>query len=162
MEAFLNTTDPWNDVAFIVYLFFISILLIIASYILISIAYSKALKLMHYQKTWMGWIPVVKNYALADCIKSDNGKITFLNSEMDSTVFNVLCLIMGILQFSSINSPTSILYYIAKTLLLGTCFTHIYAYVEGKNKTETAAIGYVSGLFGIVAIFKILSYPKNA
>ena len=55
----------------------------------------------------------------------------------------------------------AILTFAIRIICKGRVFTRIYARCEEKTETETELIGYLSGIFDIVGVFKCLLYPSN-
>ena len=55
----------------------------------------------------------------------------------------------------------TILTFAIRIICKGHVFTRIYARCEEKTEAETEIIGYLSGIFDIVGVFKCLLYPSN-
>lgn len=129
--------------------------------VLYGISHSKALKALGYARPWMVWIPFANYWALAEVALDGEENIIFFDSySVPATLFKLWWLIMyGV---SVIPGVGSILSLAIRVICLGTCYTKMYARLDGKTEAETQALGYVSGFFPIIAIFKFLMGRYNA
>lgn len=128
----------------------------IAAYVLYGMSHMKALNAMGYDKAWAAWVPFFGSYALADCIPETKENVNIFGLSIPGTVFKFWWLI-GIVA-AWIPVVGGILSLAINIIGAGFCYTSIYATLEGKSKEEVQVVGYISGLFNIVAIVKFFTY----
>lgn len=129
--------------------------------VLYGISHSKALKALGYARPWMVWIPFANCWALAEVALDGEENIKLFDSfSVPATLFKLWWLIMyGVLLIPGVGEILSLA---LQVICLGTCYTKIYARLDGKTEAETQALGYVSGFFPIIAVFKFLMGRYNA
>lgn len=139
--------------------FFVIVIVILgiflAAYVIGAVAYQRGLRLCGYSKPWMAWIPFARQYALADAVGDADGNTTVLGFQIPSMVFNF----WWVLQIAAnwIPSVGTVISLVIGVICMGSCFGKMYSAIEGKAEEDTVAIGYVSGIFPIVAIVKFLA-----
>ena len=118
------------------------LVVMVACYVLYAVSHMKALKALGYKNAWLAWIPYGVFYACADAAAEGEGeKVKLFGSlELPAMVFKLWWIL-----------PLALLFIPAK----------MYAKLEGKQESETQAIGCVSGLIPIIAVVKFLSYKGN-
>lgn len=123
--------------------------------VLYGISHSKALKALGYARPWMVWIPFANYWAFAEVALDGEENINLFDSfSVPATLFKLWWLIMyGV---SVVPGVGAILSTVMRVICLGTCYTKVYARLDGKTEEETQGLGYVSGFFPIIAIFKFL------
>ncbi len=55
----------------------------------------------------------------------------------------------------------SLLNLVLTVICLGTCYIKMYAKLDGRDEKDVQALGYVSGFFPIIAVFKFLFGKYN-
>lgn len=133
-------------------------IIVIACYIIFSMAHMKALKAMGYDKAWLAWIPYGVWYACADAAAGDEDPVRLFDSfEVPSTVFKLWWIVPLVLNFVSFNSGLETMINFALNLVfLGSTYAKMYAILDHKTEKETQTIGAVSGIVPIVAVVKFL------
>lgn len=136
-------------------------LIILACYWILK-AYSRyrILKFYDYQNPIFAWFPILSMYALSDAICEDQEKIDVCGLEIPSELFKMWVILNPALTFL-IPYAGTILTFAIRIICKGRVFTRIYARCEEKTEAETEMIGYLSGIFDIVGVFKCLLYPNN-
>lgn len=136
-------------------------LIILACYWALK-AYSRyrILKFYNYRNPIFAWFPILSMYALSDAICEDQEKIDVCGIEMPAELFKMWVILNPALTFL-IPCAGAILTFAIRIICKGRVFTRIYARCEEKTETETELIGYLSGIFDIVGVFKCLLYPSN-
>lgn len=138
---------------------FIGFILIIAvvCYVLYAFSHMKALKALGYNKPWLAWLaPLGLYWALADVALDLDGEynMEILSFCIPGIVFKLWWLIAVAVSFIPVVG--SILNLVLIVVCAGTCYIKIYAKLDGKDESEVRLLGYLSGLFPIIAVFKFL------
>ena len=139
-------------------------IVVIACYVIFSVSHMKALKAMGYDKAWLAWIPYGVFYACADAAAEGEGeKVKLFGSlELPAMVFKLWWILPLALLFIPVNGTVeNVITIVLNVVFLGCSYAKMYAKLEGKQKSETQAIGCVSGLIPIIAVVKFLSYKGN-
>ena len=139
-------------------------IVVIACYVIFSVSHMKALKAMGYDKAWLAWIPYGVFYACADAAAEGEGeKVKLFGSlELPAMVFKLWWILPVALLFIPVNGTVeNVITIILNVVFLGCSYAKMYAKLEGKQESETQAIGCVSGLIPIIAVVKFLSYKGN-
>ena len=125
------------------------LVVMVACYVLYAVSHMKALKALGYKNAWLAWIPYGVFYACADAAAEGEGEklwwilpLALLFIPVNGTVENVITIVLNV-------------------VFLGCSYAKMYAKLEGKQESETQAIGCVSGLIPIIAVVKFLSYKGN-
>ena len=142
----------------------VAVIIIIAWYVLCSYAHMKALKALGYDKAWLAWIPYGVFYACADAAAEGEGeKVKLFGSlELPVMVFKLWWILPVALLFIPVNGTVeNVITIVLNVVFLGCSYAKMYAKLEGKQESETQAIGCVSGLIPIIAVVKFLSYKGN-
>ena len=123
--------------------------------VLYGISHAKALKALGYDRPWMVWIPFANFWALAEVALDGEENIVFFDSfSVPATLFKLWWLI--VYGVSMVPVVGAILNIAIRVICLGTCYAKMYARLDGKTEAETQALGYVSGFFPVIAVFKFL------
>lgn len=139
-------------------------IVVIACYVIFSVSHMKALKAMGYDKAWLAWIPYGVFYACADAAAEGEGeKVKLFGSlELPVMVFKLWWILPVALLFIPVNGTVeNVITIVLNVVFLGCSYAKMYAKLEGKQESETQAIGCVSGLIPIIAVVKFLSYKGN-
>lgn len=139
-------------------------IVVIACYVIFSVSHMKALKAMGYDKAWLAWIPYGVFYACADAAAEGEGeKVKLFGSlELPAMVFKLWWILPLALLFIPVNGTVeNVITIVLNVVFLGCSYAKMYAKLEGKQESETQAIGCVSGLIPIIAVVKFLSYKGN-
>ena len=139
-------------------------IVVIACYVIFSVSHMKALKAMGYDKAWLAWIPYGVFYACADAAAEGEGeKVKLFGSlELPAMVFKLWWILPVALLFIPVNGTVeNVITIVLNVVFLGCSYAKMYAKLEGKQESETQAIGCVSGLIPIIAVVKFLSYKGN-
>lgn len=136
-------------------------LIILACYWILK-AYSRyrILKFYNYRNPIFAWFPILSMYALSDAICEDQEKIDVCGIEIPAELFKMWVILNPALTFL-IPYAGTILTFAIRIICKGHVFTRIYARCEEKTEAETGLIGYLSGIFDIVGVFKCLLYLSN-
>lgn len=132
--------------------------ILVACYVLCSFSHMKALKALGYDKPWLAWIPYGVWFACADSVSigEDSVKL-FGNVSVSAMIFKIWWIVPLVLAFLPINgSVYNVINVLLRVAFLGCAYTKMYARLEYKAESDTQAVGYVSGLFPIVAVVKFL------
>lgn len=130
----------------------------IVCYVLYAFSHMKALKALGYNKAWLAWLaPLGLYYALADVTLDLEGdyEMELLSFRIPGLAFKLWYLIAVVISFIPVAG--SILNIALTTVCAGTCYIKIYAKLEERDESDVQVIGYLSGLFPIIAIFKFLT-----
>ena len=77
-------------------------------------------------------------------------------------VFMLCCILPLEMFFIPVNGTVeNVITIVLNVVFLGCSYAKMYAKLEGKQESETQAIGCVSGLIPIIAVVKFLSYKGN-
>ena len=136
-------------------------LIILACYWILK-AYSRyrVLKFYDYRNPFFAWFPILSMYALSDAICEDQEKIDVCGIEIPDELFKMWVILNPALTFL-IPYAGTILTFAIRIICKGRVFTRIYARCEEKTEKDTEIMGYLSGVFDIVGVFKCLLYPSN-
>ena len=110
------------------------------------------------------WIPYGVFYACADAAAEGEGeKVKLFGSlELPAMVFKLWWILPVALLFIPVNGTVeNVITIVLNVVFLGCSYAKMYAKLEGKQESETQAIGCVSGLIPIIAVVKFLSYKGN-
>ena len=138
----------------------VAVLILIAWYVLSSLAHMKALKALGYDKAWLAWIPYGVFYACADAVTGQDEKVKLFGSlEIPAMVFKLWWIVPVAFLLLPLNSTIeSLITLVLDVVFLGCTYAKMYARLENKQENETQAIGCVSGFIQIIAVVKFLMY----
>lgn len=119
---------------------------------------NKVLKAYSYKYPWFAWIPFLSIYSLTDIVCEDD-TINILDISIPTNVFKWWWLIILITLL--IPSYGFFLYTFLTVVCKGRIFQRLYSKCERLAEDQTAVLGYISGLFGIIPFIKFLLYPKD-
>ena len=136
------------------------LVVMVACYVLYAVSHMKALKALGYKNAWLAWIPYGVFYACADAAAE---KVKLFGSlELPAMVFKLWWILPLALLFIPVNGTVeNVITIVLNVVFLGCSYAKMYAKLEGKQESETQAIGCVSGLIPIIAVVKFLSYKGN-
>lgn len=138
----------------------VTLIIGIAYWILWSIAHMHMLQGMGYPNPWMAWIPILRYFALADCLPMGPDD-TIYGLHIPKDVFKFWYLIAYGIGF--IPYVGSFIMLFLGIMCRGWCYYRIYAQLEMNDSGETELLGVVTGLFSPIAVVKYLFYkPKQA
>ena len=140
------------------------LVVMVACYVLYAVSHMKALKALGYKNAWLAWIPYGVFYACADAAAEGEGeKVKLFGSlELPAMVFKLWWIFPLALLFIPVNGTVeNVITIVLNVVFLGCSYAKMYAKLEGKQESETQAIGCVSGLIPIIAVVKFLSYKGN-
>lgn len=133
----------------------LTLLAVAVFYVLSSVSHMKALKALGYDKPWLAWVPGGNLYAVADAALNGDESIMFFGSfVVPAAVFRFWWAIALVLMFVPIIG--NLCCFALFIICLGTCYTRLYARLEYKSEQDTMVIGFLSGLFPIIAVCKFL------
>ena len=137
-------------------LMIVVVLIVIAWYVVSSIAHMKALKALGYDKAWLAWIPYGVFYACADAVTGQDEKVKLFGSlEIPAMVFKLWWIVPVAFLLLPLNGTIeSLINLVLNVVFLGCTYAKMYARLENKQENETQAIGCVSGFIQIVAVVK--------
>ena len=138
----------------------VAVLILIAWYVLSSLAHMKALKSLGYDKAWLAWIPYGVFYACADAVTGQDEKVKLFGSlEIPAMVFKLWWIVPVAFLLLPLNSTIeNLITLVLDVVFLGCTYAKMYARLENKQENETRAIGCVSGFIQIIAVVKFLMY----
>ena len=114
------------------------LVVMVACYVLYAVSHMKALKALGYKNAWLA------------CL------------ELPAMVFKLWWILPLALLFIPVNGTVeNVITIVLNVVFLGCSYAKMYAKLEGKQESETQAIGCVSGLIPIIAVVKFLSYKGN-
>ena len=134
------------------------LVVMVACYVLYAVSHMKALKALGYKNAWLAF------YACADAAAEVEGeKVKLFGSlELPAMVFKLWWILPLALLFIPVNGTVeNVITIVLNVVFLGCSYAKMYAKLEGKQESETQAIGCVSGLIPIIAVVKFLSYKGN-
>lgn len=141
------------------YLIFVLVIVIVC-WVLYGISHMKALKAVGYDKAWMAWIPFANMWALAEvALDGDESMTLFGSLNIPAIAFKLWWVVGFVLSF--IPTVGSFLNLVLTVICLGTCYIKMYAKLDGRDEKDVQALGYVSGFFPIIAVFKFLFGKYN-
>lgn len=135
---------------------FLLVVVGIGCYLLMAFGIQKMLKTLHYDKTWMAWIPLANLFAIAQVASRGQDEMKIFNFQLPTVVMGLWWIVYFVL--GRIPHVGTLLATACQVICLGTCFINIYAMLDGKSEEEEKAIGFVSGLIPIIAVIKFLCY----
>lgn len=138
---------------------FVLLAIVIAMYVLCSMARMKVLKIYGYANPWMAWVPILCEFAIADAACEGKDKLPLFGASAPSWLFKFYWLISFAVGFVPVVGTVASI--VLQVILLGTIYTHIYARIEDKELSDCQVLGYISGFFTIIAIVKFLCYDKD-
>ena len=139
------------------------LIILVVWYVLYSFSHMKALKALGYNKAWLSWFPPLGLYwALADVALDLDGEydMEICSFCIPGLVFKLWWLIAIAVSFIPVAG--TILNIVLIVICSGTCYRKIYAKLDGKDESEVRVLGYLSGLFPIIAAFKFLTGKYSA
>lgn len=129
----------------------VALAIIVAAYIVQSLAIKKALTFYGYDKTWAAWIPVYQTMCLVDCIDADaDGMITIFGKLFKRDYFKwypVASVLIGFLGFPGI--ITTVINMVLNFVL----YKHLYEQKSGKDETGLAVASAFIPLIWIIMCF---------
>lgn len=134
------------------------LVLSIAVYFVCAFATYRALKLLGYDKAWLGFIPCANMYALADVTGYDEVDLGF-NIKVPMTLFKFWWAIAYLIIMIPVVG--GILSFALQILCLGWNYMVVYAMLDGTSLKEQKVIGYISALIGIVPVVKFYTAKKD-
>ncbi|NDO47907.1 hypothetical protein FMM75_00260 [Lachnospiraceae bacterium MD335] len=141
------------------YLIFILVIGVVC-WVLYGISHMKALKAVGYDKAWMAWIPLANMWALAEVALDGDESMTLFGSLNIPAIAFKLWWVVGFVS-SFIPMVGGFLNLVLTVICLGTCYIKMYAKLDGRDEKDVQALGYVSGFFPIIAVFKFLFGKYN-
>lgn len=141
------------------YLIFILVIGVVC-WVLYGISHMKALKAVGYDKAWMAWIPLANMWALAEVALDGDESMTLFGSLNIPAIAFKLWWVVGFVS-SFIPMVGGFLNLVLTVICLGTCYIKMYAKLDGRDEKDVQALGYVSGFFPIIAVFKLLFGKYN-
>lgn len=130
-------------------------LMLIGVYVLWSIACAKALIYAGYSNTWMAWIPIAREWALADAASAGSETLDMFGAQVPKILFELSGLLFLIVIVPFIGA---ILFLPGTIILRGTIYSNLYATCEDVDISQTRVLGYLSGAFPIIALIKFFMY----
>lgn len=140
------------------------IVLMIAIYVIGSLALMKGLKKMGYANPWFAWIPFLCNYALYDCLGDiwvnliGNVKVPNRYMKIVAVVYPLLGALLGGIPL------LNILYMVGFVIVYGWAYKNIFALLKKCPVADVAVLGYVAALIPIIAwvmYFKGEEVPRS-
>lgn len=136
----------------------IQLVVSIVSWILRGVSHYKIFKMFGYNKAWLGWVPLGHYYGLAELAGPTAMEVALgkLGQRIPFLLFKlwwVALLPVLFIEFSFSNLLSMVLPFV----FAGSCYTVIYAAMDGKTIAETKLQGLVSGYIDIIAVYKFLS-----
>lgn len=137
-------------------------------YIFISASNAKILRMLEYKHAWIGWIPYLSYFALADATAEEgNDTKIFDKFDIPNTAYKLWWVLLLIVvafdsQFAWI--PTAfgfIVDTVFRIFFLGGAYAKAYSKIEKRSEKEKIGIALWSGAFPIVAAVKIMFYKKE-
>ena len=132
----------------------------VAMYILRALAYRKAMRLLHYRKSWMAWIPFAQHYALADAASEGAPTMKLFNADCPVWFFKFWFLMSYALSVFPFGG--AIAGFIYRLFFQGSVFRTAYAKIENRSLGSRTAIGFFSTIIELIPIIKFLSYNSPA
>lgn len=142
-------------------LFFVILLvLVIAIYVLFSLAHMKALKALGYDKAWLAWIPFACTFGCADAVAKDEDLVDMFGSfSVPAFVFKLWWIVPLVVALPFVPFPGGLgrlQTFALNIVFLGSIYAKMFAALDGKTESEEQVLGCVSGALPIVAVFKFL------
>lgn len=152
--------DTVAALAFLGAYMLVLLVIVIAYYVVSSLAHMKALKAVGYDKAWMAWIPFANYYALADAAADKQDSVNLFGTlSVPAMLYKFWWAIMIVLYFVPvIGSLASV---VVKVVFLGNCYVKMYARLDRTSEQEQQVIGYLSGFLTIIAVVKFLAGKYN-
>lgn len=136
----------------------------IFGYIISSFAVFRLLRLVRYDKSFLAWIPVVKDFALIDAFKGVISGFPIIGLQCSVKNFKIAWIISVLIPSIGIGSESVVLSAILCILhivIMGSVFTYIYASMENTSLSSRTFLGLLSGIFGIIAVIKFYMYNNS-
>jgi hypothetical protein len=134
----------------------VTIIVVIAVYVVLSLGFYKALKRLGYANAWMGWVPVANLYALADVAADGQDNINVIGTvTIPAMLYKFWWAIVFVANF--VPAIGSILAIAIQVICFGNIFIRLFARMSYTSQQEQQVIGYISGLLPIVGAIKFLA-----
>ncbi|MBQ9863247.1 MAG: hypothetical protein IJM28_04990 [Lachnospiraceae bacterium] len=137
----------------------------LAFYVWCSFITYRTLQSMNYDKAWMAWIPMVKNYALADVTKDEGENTRVLGAfEVPNWLYQWAWVIPLVLNIPGVKLPGFLEWAVSvafAVIFLGTCYAKIFAWHDGVSEDDKRGIGIASGIFEIIAVIIMTGWKKE-
>jgi hypothetical protein len=147
--------------AFIGAYIIVVLVIMLAYYVIASLAYMKALKAVGYKRPWMAWIPCADYYALADAAANGQENVTLFSTlSVPAVLYKFWWAVMIVANFIPVVG--TVLAWVIRVVFFGNCFVRLYAMTEHTSEQQQLVIGYVSGLLPIIAVIKFLVLKNNS
>ena len=148
--------DTAAALAFVGAYMVVVLVIVIACYVVFSLAHMKALKALGYDKPWMAWIPFANYYAYADSVTKGQDSVTlFGNVTIPVMVYKLWWIAGFVAPFIPVIG--TLLSTVITVVFLGNCYVKMYARLENTPEQDQQVIGYLSGFLGIIAVVKFLA-----
>lgn len=139
--------------------FVVSLIIIVACYVVGALAYSKALRMMGYPMSWLAWIPFGAYFALADITRDYEGNTTLFGSvKVPTNIFRLWWILMIVVQFVPVLGKIASIAILV--ICLGTSFIRVYSALEGKTESDVTVLGYLSAFIQLIAVVKFFTYKE--
>ena len=136
--------------------------IVIAVYVITSLAIVRVLRICGYDKVWMAWIPYAQYWALGEVACGVKPALDIFGLvDIPKIVYQLWWVVTLAVSWLLPSTPAFWINLIIQIVMLGTVYKNIYARVEGKDPSECNVIGYVSGWLTIISIVKFYCYDKN-
>lgn len=138
---------------------FISALISIGMYVLISLACYRVFIILGYKNAWMAWVPVVRYYGLGDVMADGRTELPLFGANVPAILFKLW--FIGAWAVSFVPGIGGLLNIAVRVICYGQVLGEIFARIENRPYNDVKTIGYVSGAITIIAYIKFLMYDKN-
>lgn len=132
-------------------------LISVTLYILASLGLSYVLARLGFQYRFLAWIPVVNLFALALAVGDSDGSCRWFGVRMPSVLFAV---IVTAVYYGAFGIDGWVKFMLV-CLACGRMYQLVYSKIEGLPESDTALLGYLSGVIGIIPLVKFLIYRHN-
>ena len=131
----------------------------VVAHIVYAIFVGNALNKIGYKNWWFVWIPFLRQYAIADIVKGEDGLVDVSGFRFEEKLYKFYWLVpIMIASFNFIIPVGAILGLVINSVCGAICYKKLYSYFETVNESDvlTQIILYTSGLFPIVPLIKCI------
>ena len=138
-----------------------SVLLVIAAYIISSLAFVKIFTKLGYETPWFGWIPILNIFVLATLVTKGVSKVkVFGLFELDVTIYRFLWLAGIALGFID-GSLGRLLSFAFAVVYYGDMYSRVYAAIDNTGVENQTVLGAISAIISIIFPIKALASDSN-
>ncbi len=160
----MSSTDAFFGALLVILL--VPVVFYLCLYVLNSLGREYVLKYLGFRHPWMAWLPLIGTIKLAACCDEGENKVNILGRTLPLELFMLWPLADPLWRllptdFLPLGIAGIVFCFAVDILLGGAMYAILYAKMEGKTRRECAVLGYITGVFPIIAMVKFLIYRHH-